>query len=142
MKKLGIVIATVIAAAALVSSATATDTFYEDEGFLCGMLTPGEGFLLTEDSSFVIYASGKSVLKCKAYDDYSGPHTVLNPKNTEAGCGYFNVEDGIFVDLPFWKSTHGTQGQHVLTCNGQYDTNAPRDEPQPDARAAGGAAGN
>ncbi len=138
MKKLVAAIATVIAAAALASSATATDTFYEADGFLCGMITP-DGFLFTEDSSFVIYATGKSVLKCKANDDYAGPHTVLSTKNTGANCGYFDFTIGS-VDLPFWKSTHGSNGQHVLTCNGQFDTNAPRDEPDP--TAAGGTAGN
>ena len=139
MKKLVAAIATVIAAAALASSATATDTFYEADGFLCGMITPDDGFLFTEDSSFVIYATGKSVLKCKANDGYAGPHRVLSTKNTGANCGYFDFTIGS-VDLPFWKSTHGSNGQHVLTCNGQFDTNGPRDEPDPTASSS--AAGN
>jgi hypothetical protein len=130
MKKIVIAIATVIAAAAMVSTATAADTFYEDSGFLCAVLTP-EGFALTTDSSFVIYASGKAVLKCKAQTDYSGDRVVLSPKNTRSSCGY------LFIELPFWKSTTGSNGQTMLTCNGQVDLNA-----FAQARAAGGTAGN
>ena len=55
MKKLVIAIATVIAAAAMASSATATGPVYEDSGFLCGLVTP-DGFAFTYDSSFVVYA--------------------------------------------------------------------------------------
>jgi hypothetical protein len=138
MKRLVIAIATVIAAAAMVSTATATDTFYETEGFFCGILTP-DGFVVTQDSSFVIYASGKAVLKCHAQTDYSGPRVVLSPKNTGVDCGYFDDNVGV-IDLPFWKSTHGSNGQVVLTCNGQVDLN---DRPSPDVlRSAGGTTGN
>lgn len=137
MKKLVVAIATVIAAAAMASSATATDIVYEDSGFLCGMLTP-EGFALTVDSSFVIYASGKAVLKCTADTGSRPDRVVLSPKNTGADCGYFSPATGS-VPLPFWKSTHGVNGQSVLTCNGQVDLNA---SPDPTAASAGGTAGN
>jgi hypothetical protein len=130
MKKLVIAIAAVFAAAAMVSSATATDTFYEDSGFLCFMLTP-EGGAYTYDSSFVIYASGKAVLKCTVQGEPRSDRVVLSPKNTGVSCGYYSIE------LPYWKSVHGVNGQSVLTCNGQVDLNA-----IDQARAAGGTAGN
>jgi hypothetical protein len=130
MKRLVIAIATVIAAAALVSTATATDTVFEASEFPCFMLTP-EGGAFTTDTSFVIYASGKAVLKCTAQLEPRSERVVLSPKNTGVSCSAFGVA------LPFWKSTHGVNGQSVLTCNGQVDLNA-----VDQARTAGGTAGN
>lgn len=130
MKKLVIAIATVIAAAAMASSATATGPVYEDSGFLCAIATP-VGFVFTYDSSFVVYGSGKATLKCTANTDYSGDRVVLSPKNTGLGCGYYGLS------LPNWKSITGSNGQAVLTCNGHVDLNA-----MDAARSAGGASGN
>jgi opacity protein-like surface antigen len=132
MKKLVIAIATVIAAAAVVSSATATGPVYEDSGFLCGILTPEETLIFTYDSSYVVYASGKAVLKCTAQDAPRSKRVVLGPKNTGVDCGYQ------FTPLPYWNSVHSVNGQVVLTCNGQVDLNG---SPDP-ARTAGGTAGN
>jgi hypothetical protein len=132
MKKLVVAIATVIAAAAMVSSATATGPVYEDSGFLCTILTPEGNLLFTTDSSYVVYASGKAVLKCTAQTEPRSSRVVLGPKNTPADCGYQ------FTPLPFWNSVHGVNGQVVLTCNGQVDLNG---SPDP-ARSAGGSAGN
>ncbi len=131
MKKLVVAIATVIAAAALVSTATATGPVFEDSGFACGILTPEGSLLITNDSSYVVYASGKAVLKCTAQTAPRSSRVVLGPKNSEADCGY------LFTPLPFWNSVHGVNGQVVLTCSGQVDLNAPAS-----ALSAGGTAGN
>ena len=96
MKQFVIAIATVIAAAAVVSSATATGPVFEDSGFLCGILTPEETLIFTTDSSYVVYASGKAVLKCTAQDAPRSKRVVLGPKNTGVDCGY------LFTPLPFW----------------------------------------
>lgn len=130
MKKLVIAIATVIAAAAMASGATATGPAFEDSGFACGIITP-VGFVITYDSSFVVYSSGKAVLKCTANTSYSGDRVVYSPKNLDATCGYNGLA------LPNWKSIHGSNGQSVLTCNGHVDLNA-----TDAARSAGGASGN
>lgn len=138
MKKIIAALAVVVAAAAMASSAGATGIVYEDRGFECGILTPA-GFVTTFDSSFVIYSSGKAVLKCTAHTDYNGPRVVTSPNNTDLNCGYFSFSTGS-IDLPFWKGVHGSNGQSVLTCNGHVNLNA---QPAPTARAAGGgAAGN
>jgi opacity protein-like surface antigen len=131
MKKLVIAIAPVIAAAAMVSSATATGPVFEDSGFACAILTPEGALLITNDSSYVVYASGKAVLKCTAQTEPRSNRVVLGPKNTGVDCGY------VTTPLSFWNSVHGVNGQVVLTCSGQVDLNAPAS-----ARSAGGTAGN
>jgi hypothetical protein len=141
MKKLVAVIAAVFAAAAIATGATAGGPYYESSEFLCGILLPDDGVALTEESSFTISASGSATLRCIAWTDYDGDRVVLSPKNRpDVSCGYSDSTIG-GVALPNWKSTHGSNGQVVLVCNGRYDTNAPS---TPDlARAAGGgAAGN
>jgi hypothetical protein len=138
MKRIIAALAVVVAAAAMASSAGATGIVYQDSGFACGIITPA-GFVITENSSFVIYSSGKAVLKCTASDTgYRGPRVVTNPNNSDADCGYFSSTTGP-IDLPFWKGVHGANGQSVLTCNGHVDLNA---QPAPTARAAGATAGN
>jgi hypothetical protein len=117
MKKLVLAVATVLAAATFVSGAGADGAVYEDSGFLCGIVLPDGGFVTTTNSSFVIFASGKAVLRCEGTTE-PGTRDHMNPTtHPDLSCGYSGLP------LPYWNTDVRWNGAVQLTCRGHVDLN-------------------
>lgn len=130
MKKLVVALATVFAAAVMVSSATADGPIIEERGFACGVLDRGPSFVLTFDSYFAWFDSGKTYLRCEADGTPGSQKIQYTFENTGILCG---VPVSGLTDE--WKNTIGANGHIQLTCKGFLNPNTV------DADASTGGAG-
>jgi hypothetical protein len=119
MKKLVLAMATVLIAAVVATSAAAEGPVYEDSEFLCGIALPEGGGVLTYDSSFTVFASGKAVLRCEGQTE-PGTRAHMNPDtHPDLTCHY----EGLI--LPFWNTDIKRGGEVQLECRGHVDLNDP-----------------
>lgn len=117
MKKLVIVVVTVLAAAVLATGATADSPLYQDSEFACGVIDADGSGLVTSNSSITWYASGKVVLTCSAYGtNDTGQVVKFNYENTGFLCGLLG-----FGATDEWNNRVGRNGHIQLTCTGHVN---------------------
>ncbi len=110
MKRIVLMLATVLAAGVAASSASATGPLLVQEGVLCGVFNADGNIVLTTDSELIWYASGKVALRCEA-------DTVNNSGSRVVFSGFL-CGLGPFGFTTQSRNTIGVNGRSQLTCTG------------------------
>lgn len=113
MKRLALVVATIVAAfAAMAGTAGAWGGYVVDSGFACGLYDGSGNIHITYNSVLTVYDSGKVVLQCEAVvGNTTGNLVTFNYENTGATCGMLD-----FGSTTEWKDRVGRSGESQLTC--------------------------
>jgi len=113
-KKIVLGLAMLLVATALVGNATATGPLAVEKGFACGVLDANGNVVVTTNSFFAWYASGRTYLHCEAsVSNTTGKRITFNYDNTGLLCG---IPVSGATDV--WHNTIGNNGSSQLTCKG------------------------
>lgn len=121
MRTLVVAVATAVAAAVLAGSAVGSGgPVLVLTEVPCAVGDGDGGLHITFDSSFVIYSSGKAVLRCQAtgLPNSSGAVVYFNFANTGQVCDL-----GPFGATTNWVNKVSKLGTSQLTCTGHVDLN-------------------
>ena len=126
MKKLVIAAAMVLVTAIVATAAYASGPVSDESGIACGVIDRGGGFVFTNDSRLIHYASGKVTLRCIAQG---------TPGSTIEVTTGFPCNLGPFGSTTDSSNRVGKNGEIQLSCTGWASVDPTA------ASASGGAVG-